>query len=326
MKTLLRRAPGLVAVIAVVAAVAAAPARVPGTPAVAGAAVGDCTPGADWGTLRQDLATQVVQLVNQHRASLGLPQLTVTTPLSNAAVWKSRHMAYYRYMQHPDPAPPVARSVGDRLLACGYPATTAGWGENIAYGFASANAVVQAWLNSSGHRANIENASYRSIGVGAAASSSGTLYWTQEFGTSTSGGGTPPPPPPPPPPAPTYACSNGADDDGDGKVDYPADPGCTSTTDNDEYNAPAPPPPAPSYACSNGKDDDGDGKVDYPADPGCTSTTDNDEYNSPAPPPPAPSYACSNGKDDDGDGKVDYPADTGCTGPTDNTETSGIFG
>ncbi len=105
MKTLLRRAPGLVAVIAVVAAVAAAPARVPGTPAVAGAAVGDCTPGADWGTLRQDLATQVVQLVNQHRASLGLPQLTVTTPLTNAAVWKSRHMAYYRYMQHAGPGP-----------------------------------------------------------------------------------------------------------------------------------------------------------------------------------------------------------------------------
>ena len=111
MKTSLRRAPGLVAVIAVVAVVAAAPARVPGTPAVARAAVGDCTPGAEWGTLRQDLATQVVQLVNQHRASIGLPQLTVTTPLANAAVWKSRHMSYYRYMQHPDPAPPVAASV-----------------------------------------------------------------------------------------------------------------------------------------------------------------------------------------------------------------------
>ena len=74
MKTLLRQSLALVAVIvAVVAVVVAAPASVPGTPAVAGAAVGDCTPGADWGTLRQDLATQVVQLVNQHRASLGLP-------------------------------------------------------------------------------------------------------------------------------------------------------------------------------------------------------------------------------------------------------------
>ena len=58
--------------VAIVSVVVAAPAGVPGTPAVAGAAVGDCTPAADWGTLRQDLATQVVQLVNQHRASRGL--------------------------------------------------------------------------------------------------------------------------------------------------------------------------------------------------------------------------------------------------------------
>jgi hypothetical protein len=42
------------------------------------------------------------------------------------------------------------------------------------------------------------------------------------------------------------ACSNGKDDDGDGKLDYPADPGCTSTTDTDETDAPAPPPPPPT--------------------------------------------------------------------------------
>jgi len=84
-----------------------------------------------------------------------------------------------------------------------------------------------------------------------------------------------------PPPPPTYACSNSLDDDGDAKVDYPADPGCTSATDTDETD---PPPPPPTYACSNGLDDDGDGNVDYPADPGCTSSTDNDEYNAPVPP------------------------------------------
>jgi hypothetical protein len=66
-------------------------------------------------------------------------------------------------------------------------------------------------------------------------------------------GGTPPPPPPPPPigqpppPPPVYAaCSNGVDDDSDGKVDYPADQGCTDYGDPDEWNpAPAPPPPPP---------------------------------------------------------------------------------
>jgi uncharacterized protein YkwD len=195
------RALALAATIAAVAAVT--PHLLPGSPAPARAAVGDCTPGSDWGTLRPELATEVVQLVNQHRASLGLAQLTVTTPLTSSAVWKSRHMAYYRYLQHADPAPPVARSVGERLLACGYPSSSAGWGENIAYGYRTASAVVQGWLSSPGHRANIENASFRAIGVAAAAASSGTLYWTQQFGTSTTGGSTPPPPPPEPAPTPT---------------------------------------------------------------------------------------------------------------------------
>jgi subtilisin family serine protease len=119
------------------------------------------------------------------------------------------------------------------------------------------------------------------------------------------GGGSAPPPPPP-------ACSNGVDDDGDGLTDFPADPGCSSTSDNDEFNAPAPPP----AACSNGVDDDGDGLTDFPADPGCSSTSDNDEFNAPAPPPPA----CSNGVDDDGDGLTDFPADPGCSSTSDNDE------
>lgn len=232
-----RRALVLAAVIGAV--VVAVPGGLPGSPAIADA-VGDCTPGADWGTLRQNLSTEVVQLVNQHRTSRGLAPLTVTTPLTDAAVWKSRHMARYQYMQHADPAPPVARSVGERLSACGYPAASAGWGENIAYGYATAAAVMQGWLNSPGHRANIENPSFRAIGVGAATSSAGLVYWTQEFGTSTTGGVTPPPPPPPP------ACSNGRDDDGDGKVDYPGDPGCTGSSDQDELDVQPPPPPAPT--------------------------------------------------------------------------------
>jgi len=249
---------------------AVSPGSVPGTPSVAQAytAVGDCVPGSDWGTLRQDLTQRVIDLVNQHRAARGLVQLQVSVPLTNSAIWKSRHMARYEYMGHNDPAPPVARGVGERLLACGYPANSAGWGENIAYGYPTADAVMQGWLNSAGHRGNIENASFRAIGVGAATSSDGSLFWTQQFGTTT-GGSAPPPP--------SYACSNGRDDDSDGKVDYPADPGCSSASDDDEYNAPAPPPP--SYACSNGLDDDFDGKVDYPADPGCSSPTDTLEFN-----------------------------------------------
>jgi uncharacterized protein YkwD len=164
-------------------------------PTHANAVVGNCTPGSDWGTSRPDLASQVVTLINNHRTSMGLVALKVSPTLTNAAVWKARHMARYQYMQHDDPAPPIARTVPDRLEACGYPSRTTGWGENIAYGYTTPSAVVQAWLNSPGHRANIERASYRSTGVGAAASASGVLYWSQEFGTfdDSGSGGTPPP-------------------------------------------------------------------------------------------------------------------------------------
>ncbi len=118
-----RRALALIVVAG--AAFAAVPTGMPGAPTAAKAVVGDCVPGSDWGTLRQDLATRVVELVNQHRASLGLTQLVVTTPATSAAVWKARHMARYLYMAHDDPGPPVARTTAQRLEACG---VTAGWG------------------------------------------------------------------------------------------------------------------------------------------------------------------------------------------------------
>lgn len=161
------------------------------------AAVGDCTPAADWGTPRDDLAAQTVSLVNSYRATLGLRPLVLVRALQASAVWKARHMARYSYMAHPDPAPPVARSPAERMEACG---VTGGWGENIAAGYPSASSVVDAWLASPGHRANIENPSFVGIGSAAAASSSGAIYWAHVFGTSTDGGPAPPPPPPPPPP------------------------------------------------------------------------------------------------------------------------------
>jgi hypothetical protein len=77
------------------------------------------------------------------------------------------------------------------------------------------------------------------------------------------------------PPA-TYQCSDGIDNDGDGLIDYPNDPGCSSNTDNDEYNE-----PQVTTQCSDGIDNDGDGLTDYPNDPGCSSDNDDDEYNEP---------------------------------------------
>jgi hypothetical protein len=82
-------------------------------------------------------------------------------------------------------------------------------------------------------------------------------------------------------------CGDRYDNDYDGRVDYPADPGCTSSSDGDEWNPPPapppplppPPPPPPPPACSDGADNDGDGFNNYPSDPGCSSASDDDEWN-----------------------------------------------
>jgi hypothetical protein len=67
------------------------------------------------------------------------------------------------------------------------------------------------------------------------------------------------------------ACADGVDNDGDGKVDFPADPGCASPGADDEGD------PANAPACANGADDDGDGQVDYPADSECGAASSEDE-------------------------------------------------
>ncbi|MEN9582987.1 MAG: hypothetical protein RL641_941 [Candidatus Parcubacteria bacterium] len=102
-------------------------------------------------------------------------------------------------------------------------------------------------------------------------------------------------------------CSNGIDDDGDGFVDFPADPGCASTTDPNEIDV------ITVAQCSDGIDNDQDGFIDYPADLDCTSPIDTSE---------ASGYICSDGIDNDGDGLVDFPADPGCSGPTDQDESN----
>jgi uncharacterized protein YkwD len=163
-------------------------------PPAAGAAAGGCTPADAWPAARSDLAAQVVVLVNAHRAQLGLEPLAISPTLTAAATWKARHMAAYDYMDHDDPAPPVARTAGQRIADCGYP--QAAWGENIAEGYKTAQAVVDGWLASPGHRANIEDPSFRATGVGAAGS---PLYWAQTFGSVLDAGSALPAPTPPAP-------------------------------------------------------------------------------------------------------------------------------
>ncbi len=104
-----------------------------------------------------------------------------------------------------------------------------------------------------------------------------------EIGRLAAATGPDPPTLEPDPPPPTPQCSDGVDNDGDGKFDHPADPGCSTADDDDEAST-APPPPRPPAKCADGQDNDGDGKTDHPADPGCSTADDNDETNPPAPP------------------------------------------
>ncbi len=150
-------------------------------PAVASSAT-NCTFGTGWGTADTGAALQVVTLVNEHRASLGLKALSVDANLTAAAVWKSGHMAYYHYFDHYDPAPPVARDPFTRMRDCD---AGGGAAENIAAGQATPADVMKSWLSSDGHRRNIEDPTLTKIGVGAVTlqGSPHGIYWTQDFAT-----------------------------------------------------------------------------------------------------------------------------------------------
>ena len=147
-----------------------------------------CTASAAWGKSRADLASQVVVLVNKYRAERDLGRVAVSPPLTASSTWKSLHMAGYRYFAHDDPAPPVARTALERARSCGY--RGGAWGENIAWGYPSARAVMTGWIKSPGHRASIESPGFTSVGVGVATGAGGSLYWTLSFGKGTTGNGS----------------------------------------------------------------------------------------------------------------------------------------
>jgi hypothetical protein len=106
------------------------------------------------------------------------------------------------------------------------------------------------------------------------------------------------------------ACANGLDDDMDGLIDFPDDPGCASAGDPDESGDPAPP-----AECDDGEDNDVDGFTDFPEDPGCGSIFDDDEGDDSGPNLPQ----CGDGRDNDRDGLVDLE-DPGCASLADPGE------
>lgn len=137
---------------------AAAPARRAATPA------GDTSAQA-----------AVLALVNQERAKAGCSPVTASAPLTSLAQNFSDEMAARGFFDHTDPD---GQTPWDRASKAG---VTGLGGENIARGQADAQAVMDSWMNSEGHRANILNCDYKTLGVGVHFGSGGP-WWTQDFG------------------------------------------------------------------------------------------------------------------------------------------------
>jgi uncharacterized YkwD family protein/spore coat assembly protein SafA len=119
---------------------------------------------------------EVIRLVNIERSKRGLQSLTQNWQLSRVARYKSQDMINKGYFSHTSPTygSPfrMMESFGIRYSSAG---------ENIAMGQRTPQEVMNAWMNSPGHRNNILSPSYSQIGVGLAKSKAGVAYWTQMF-------------------------------------------------------------------------------------------------------------------------------------------------
>ena len=135
--------------------------------------------------------TDVLTLVNQRRAAgatcggttyAPAPALVTNAALRAAARGHSEDMAAHNYFSHTSYD---GRTFSQRISTAGY-AGSSPWGENIAAGQSSPAAVVNGWMSSEGHCANIMNPGYRAIGVGYAFNTASNYghYWTQDFGGS----------------------------------------------------------------------------------------------------------------------------------------------
>ena len=128
----------------------------------------------DNGGSQDAYADAVVELVNAERAKAGLSPLSVHEGVAEAANTRAHEIKNTFSHTRPD-----GSSFSTVLTQAGISYRSVG--ENIAYGQSSPEAVMQSWMNSSGHRANILNRDFTSIGVGHYKDASGTDYWTQLF-------------------------------------------------------------------------------------------------------------------------------------------------
>ncbi|MEV6674663.1 CAP domain-containing protein [Streptomyces sp. NPDC051162] len=153
------------------------PATVPGTAAadLPAADPGDPDTATEAVSLQAAPVAQILALVNQERAKVGARPLAPSPRLASLAQSFSDDMARRGFFAHTDPdgRTPWDRAAGRGIGNLG--------GENIARGQPDPRAVMEAWMNSTGHRANILNREYRTLGIGVHPGAGGP-WWTQDFG------------------------------------------------------------------------------------------------------------------------------------------------
>ena len=138
-----------------------------------------------------DPVSRVVELTNIERQKAGLAPLTPQANLTQAASGYAGVLASGSCFAHTcGPVPDFS----ERATQAGYTNWTA-LAENIAAGQRTPEAVVQAWMESPGHRANILNPRYTEIGVGLATGGRMAMYWAQSFGARRGVAASPPPVP-----------------------------------------------------------------------------------------------------------------------------------
>ncbi|MFK8025187.1 MAG: CAP domain-containing protein [Ilumatobacter sp.] len=121
---------------------------------------------------------QILDLVNDVRSDHGLRPVSLSERLSAAAQGHTERMASDGAIFHTDPDD--GSNPGTRISRTGYKFAT--WGENVAAGFPTADAVMKAWMNSPGHCKNVLNPAFTELGVGLV--TGGNVYnqfWTQKF-------------------------------------------------------------------------------------------------------------------------------------------------
>ncbi len=133
---------------------------------------------------------RILELVNNERANVGLDSLSIDDQLDQAANLHTDEMVQADQMSHQLPG---EASLGDRVSATGYNWTRLG--ENVAAGYTTPESVVEGWMNSPGHRENILNPEFTSIGIGYDNAPDDNnsfndfdVYWTQVFGTDSFNG------------------------------------------------------------------------------------------------------------------------------------------